>query len=507
MLASPVGWVAAGMSATGNNDNGFSDWMYDRAITVRNAGGALVGWDPNAEDGWHAWKEDGLAAGTSAVLSVGTFFIPGVQVTGGLKAGSVAARVARVSGAVTEFAVQGGSWAVRGGVKVLTGLRTVATRFDLDGFGGGFGPQVAVAGAGAGVRANPFAGLLNAMTEGGASRTSPGTTPHTPVRDALFAPRGDVPTVEGPRADAPTAPRPDAPEGLGGDRPGSSGNGRGSQAPELPEPQTPRQSAQSPHAPTWDGGTVRGGAPDVSDVPLERRGDPRYDPTHPHYDGTPRGEHGNVGTVDPDTPSTSGATLSGRLIDPDVVPEALRPYVDAGTVVNDNGVLHLAQDVEITFERKQAKHDLAEFERQIDLQERALNQMTLEDWTGRMDSRGNRIDNQEAYRRHLAGLIADRLVEERGMSRPDAVAEARRQLQGQHPLHGPDQRAGGNPEQITGMGDGPINSSIGSQWRNNADLLEFEVADALLDAGIDPAFRGDIRMNVRLRLVDAVPVP
>ncbi|MFC8190878.1 hypothetical protein ACFUMH_04340 [Cellulomonas sp. NPDC057328] len=100
VLASPVGWVAAGMAATGNNNNGFSDWMYDRATTVRNAGGALVGWDPNAEDGWHAWKEDGLAAGTSAVLSVGTFFIPGAgQVGAGLKTGSVGARLARISGA------------------------------------------------------------------------------------------------------------------------------------------------------------------------------------------------------------------------------------------------------------------------------------------------------------------------------------------------------------------------------------------------------------------------
>ncbi|QGQ20752.1 hypothetical protein GC089_18095 [Cellulomonas sp. JZ18] len=83
------------------------------------------------------------------------------------------------------------------------------------------------------------------------------------------------------------------------------------------------------------------------------------------------------------------------------------------------------------------------------------------------------------------------------MSRADAVAEARRQLQGQHPLHGPDQRAGGNPEQITGMGDGGVNSSIGSQWRNNADDLQAAMDDALVDADIDPAVWGDIRMNVR----------
>ncbi|MBO3089852.1 hypothetical protein [Cellulomonas dongxiuzhuiae] len=109
--------------------------------------------------------------------------------------------------------MQGGSWVVKGGVKVVTGLRT-AFKFDLDGFGGGFGPQVAVAGAGAGVRVNPFAGLLNAMTEG--PSTSAGTAGRTPVRDAFFGPREtpvlDTPRVEAPRAEAPTAPRVDAPD-------------------------------------------------------------------------------------------------------------------------------------------------------------------------------------------------------------------------------------------------------------------------------------------------------
>ncbi|TWP29923.1 hypothetical protein ETU09_02775 [Apibacter muscae] len=31
-------------------------------------------------------------------------------------------------------------------------------------------------------------------------------------------------------------------------------------------------------------------------------------------------------------------------------------------------------------------------------------------------------------------------------------------------MHDPDQIAGGHGENITGLGDSPINSSIGSQW-------------------------------------------
>lgn len=561
VMASPVGWVAAGMAATGNNDNAFSDWMYDRAVTLRNAGGALVGWDPNAEDGWHAWKEDGVAAGTGAVLSIGTFFIPGAgQVGAGLKAGSIGARVARISGAVTEFAVQGGSWVVKGGVKVLTGLRTIATRFDLGDFGGGFGPQLAVAGAGAGVRANPFAGLLNAMTDG--TRATPGTTPHTPVRDAIFGPREttprlDAPRVDTPRADTPPLNRADTPEiprterpggtdttpvrdpqdtgngspvrdpqntgngnpvrdpstgtgtdGTPGRTPDETGNGTDGTPVRDPETGTGPEAAParpaSPHAPEWDGGTI-GKRADVSDVPLHQRGDPRFDPAHPHYDATPRGEHGNVGTVSPDVPSRSGDTLSGRLLDPNVIPEALRPYVEAGTVVNDNGVLRLAQEVEVTFVRTDPRHDLVEFERQIDLQRRALNQMSTEEWSHRISSFVDRVNNQGAYRSREATLIADRLVEELGIGRREARRLARAQLSTMDPLHGPDQAAGGNPAQFTGMGESGVNRSIGSQWQTRASVLADKMEQLLDDAGIDPAVWGDIRINVKLTLRDMAP--
>ena len=63
------------MAVTGHTDNGFYRYMGERAETVAGLG-ALVGYDSAAEDGWHKWKEDGVAAGTGAVLSVGTFFIP-----------------------------------------------------------------------------------------------------------------------------------------------------------------------------------------------------------------------------------------------------------------------------------------------------------------------------------------------------------------------------------------------------------------------------------------------
>src|SRR5664279_1399472 len=102
------------MAVTGHTDNGFFRYMGERAETVAGLG-ALVGYDSSAEDGWHTWKEDGVAAGTGAVLSVGTFFIPGAGEVGadGLKAGSIGARVGRIAATGADLAVQGGGWLVK----------------------------------------------------------------------------------------------------------------------------------------------------------------------------------------------------------------------------------------------------------------------------------------------------------------------------------------------------------------------------------------------------------
>ena len=58
-----------------------------------------------------------------------------------------------------------------------------------------------------------------------------------------------------------------------------------------------------------------------SELPDSLRNDPQHDPTHPRYDSLSHDSHGNIGTVNPDVPSESGLTNSGRLIDPDVIPE------------------------------------------------------------------------------------------------------------------------------------------------------------------------------------------
>ena len=54
----------------------------------------------------------------------------------------------------------------------------------------------------------------------------------------------------------------------------------------------------------------------------------------------------------------------------------------------------------------------------------------------------------------------------------EAKAKAKEWIKTQAALHNPDQAAGGDPTNITGVGDAAINKSIGAQWKKNAVILE-----------------------------------
>ncbi|MBB2924720.1 polymorphic toxin type 15 domain-containing protein [Cellulomonas cellasea] len=476
LVGSGAGLVALGMAVTGNTDNDFSRFMYERSKTVVGGLGTLVGYDINAEDGWHKWKEDGVAAGTGAVLSIGTFFIPGAgQVGSFAKGASATAKLTKIAAAGTEFVVQGGSWVVKGGIKLVTGLRE-ALVFGGDLMAGGFrSPALAGAGAGAGGVRLSMTGLVNAVT----GNTPSHVVPHSPpsVSTDLFG-----------------SSRP----GAGGSSPTGGGSGSGTPAP--------------PHgnAPVWDGPTRLNGRPDVRAVPEEHWGNPELDPAHPHYDAVPRGQHGNVGTIDPDTISPTGLTNNGRLLHPALVPDQLQPFVDRGVVVIDNGVLRMAEPVEITFTRSNPNHDAAEFARQGQLQQQSVNQQSVADWNKRMsdyDTHGRTDEKfQGKYRRAQIRLMAEGFMRE-GVSRKEAFTRARTELANEFALHGPDQRGGGNPRHFTGLGEGGVNSAYGWGWGagRNAETLRLELDALTAESGIPAHLLGDVRMNVRIKVVDAVP--
>ena len=186
--------------------------------------------------------------------------------------------------------------------------------------------------------------------------------------------------------------------------------------------------------PVWTGDTLPDNRPDVSTVPQAQWDDPRHDSSSLQYDGTPLGEHGYVGTVNPDELSPSRLTNSGRLIHPNVVPPKLQPYIDSGAIINDNGVLRLSEPVEVTFTLKNPNHDLAELLRQGDLLERSLNQQSVGDWQERINSYdlNGRVEGpaQTSYRAGQIQLQADALEVRNLPSSDAALAAAKKKAEG-----------------------------------------------------------------------------
>jgi hypothetical protein len=76
----------------------------------------------------------------------------------------------------------------------------------------------------------------------------------------------------------------------------------------------------------------------------------------------------------------------------------------------------------------------------------------------------------------------------------------------QHALHSPDQVVGGEFDQLTGMGQGDVNSDIGANWgrwgkpKHLADDLQTEVNRFLAARAVRDEFRSVVRMNVTLIL-------
>ena len=75
------------------------------------------------EDGFHKWKKDGIATLTESVLNIASTRIPGAgaakTVLGSTKAGAAAVKALNMTTRLADYAVPGGGWLVRGGVKLV----------------------------------------------------------------------------------------------------------------------------------------------------------------------------------------------------------------------------------------------------------------------------------------------------------------------------------------------------------------------------------------------------
>ena len=118
--------VAAGVAFLGGKDG--AQWVADRYKVVAKAFSGMVGFDLDAHlegrDGFHKWKKDGaVAAVTESVLNIASARIPGAGpvkgVIGGTKLGAAALATLNLATRAADYALPGGGWLIRGGVKVV----------------------------------------------------------------------------------------------------------------------------------------------------------------------------------------------------------------------------------------------------------------------------------------------------------------------------------------------------------------------------------------------------
>ena len=118
--------VAAGVTLLGGRDG--AQWVADRYKVVAKAAAGMVGFDLDAHlegrDGFHKWKKDGVVASvTESVLNIASARIPGAGpvkgVIGGTKLGAAALTTLNLATRAADYALPGGGWLIRGGVKVV----------------------------------------------------------------------------------------------------------------------------------------------------------------------------------------------------------------------------------------------------------------------------------------------------------------------------------------------------------------------------------------------------
>jgi hypothetical protein len=162
-------------------------------------------------------------------------------------------------------------------------------------------------------------------------------------------------------------------------------------------------------------------------------------------------------------------------------------------------------------------HDRIEFERQLDLQETGLNELTVAEFLANRDAYLERAENGSTGRDpeaaaeqqrvrdiELSQRVKDRRKElqAEGLGFDEALAQARTESDAwvatQAALHAPDQVAGGFAHRITGLGDLRINSSLGAQWRTRITGLDAYVRG--LEAEMTPEQSAETLLDIRLTI-------
>jgi phage-related protein len=157
-----------------------------------------------------------------------------------------------------------------------------------------------------------------------------------------------------------------------------------------------------------------------------------------------------------------------------------------------------------------------EYERQVKGQEDGLNRLTIGEFLKNREFYVRRLEEQKLEgKKNPSGRdpkgnteqqrIRDEAFEDKfneylddGIEPEEAREKANKWIKTQAALHDPDQIAGGNPENVTGMGNARINFSIGSQWKTRADVLENGVNKYITDKNLPDKDFKKVLLNVKL---------
>jgi hypothetical protein len=142
--------------------------------------------------------------------------------------------------------------------------------------------------------------------------------------------------------------------------------------------------------------------------------------------------------------------------------------------------------------KKNSKGKPEEYDRQLNDQEKGLNDLTAEEY---LKGRAAYSSTKRKSTAETRTDFKDKLIEtdtKAGMSKAEATTKAESKMKTLHALHNPDLIAGGK-DKTTTMGDKSVNQSIGSQWKKRVDALDKEAKDAV------KANKGKSNMNVKLK--------
>lgn len=262
---------------------------------------------------------------------------------------------------------------------------------------------------------------------------------------------------------------------------------------------------------------VRGGTTQINDfstknlqsirasLPPEKLNDPRFDPTHPGYFGISRGE-GISGPVQPNaSPSVSGLTNKGALIDGDI-PAELRPYIEGpdSPLVLDYGKLRVRDTVHIEVPGAKSPDMAAELDRQLALTENGTNDTSVRDALRQLEQyrgKADRIDPHSTWKSNMIeAYVADEVS--RGGVADVARAEAKARFANMAGIHSPDQVGGGDGFGVAGWGTTGTNGAISQVWPSTTAGYAQAVRSRLEAAGIPESLWDDIRMNVQFDIAD-----